>query len=403
MLAAVMAGGLLVGGGLYIWQSGQTPSRAVRQSAPQVAVYTLDRQDMFRRISLYGEIVSDASIDIAPKYIGRITDVPVELGDKVEAGDVLIVHDTLDLELEIAQAAAAARQAAAEVTETDAAYWAELRKVESDYNRKKVNYDRYVSLYEQGAVSKESLDSIYQEMIDSKAAFDKLNDQTSAAGNPANIEIKRAAWEKAQSLVDALVKQRNDMILKAPRAGVIAYRAAEAGQLVLVGQKLLTLVDNSRLYIDCDVSEQDIAAVTTGLPVRVTIDSLGRDYSGVITFVSPAMTSGTRSFQLRIELTDGDDAVKAGMFARSLIEIKQRDATLFVPKEAVLEKNGKMSLFVVDAERKISRREVTGGLVNEAEVEILSGLNEGETVAVSNLSRLSDNVQVEVQSAGEIK
>lgn len=368
---------------------------------PAVETYVVKRGDMMRRVCLFGQTVPEADIDIAPKYAGRITAVRVKLGDQVRAGDVLIEQDTRDLELSIQQNHAAARQAEADATEAESAYEADYQKARADYERTKENDARYQELYARGAVSKLEFDGVRQQMINSKAALDTLKNQTMTGEVPASVESKRAAHLKTQRGTSVLAKQRDDLVLRAPRDGVIGYRAAEVGAIAQAGQKVLQLVDSSRMYVDCQLSEQDIAFVQHGLTMEVSIDSLGKRYPGRIIFVSPAADASAKSYSLRIELEDADDLVKAGMFARAQIAFLARPQTLFVPKESVIEKNGRISLIVINDEEKAEEREVVLGVRNDAEVEILSGLSEGERVAVSNLSRLKNGMAVELVGAGE--
>jgi multidrug efflux pump subunit AcrA (membrane-fusion protein) len=370
---------------------------------PAVDTYVVERKDMLRRISLYGQTVSEAHIDIAPKYTGRITAVNVSLGQKVNAGDVLIVQDTGDLELSIAQNNAATRQAEADAKESESSYNATYQKEQADYERTRTKYERYQALYEQGAISKESLDTVYQEMVNSKAALDTLLNQTMSGDVPASVESKRAAMEKSKRATNSLEKQQADLILRAPRAGTIGYRNAEVGAMATAGQKVLELVDNSKIYIDCQISEQDVAAVKTGAKVNVAIESLGNSYAGTIIYVSPATDSTTKSYTARIGLDATDELIKGGMFGRTQIEVLQRPQTLFVPKESVVEKNGKISLFIIDSENKAQERLVKLGLRNDIEVEILEGLQEGDRVAVTNLARLKNDLVVEVDgSSGQV-
>lgn len=382
----------------FLFKGNETRNALGAPVDPIVETHRVVRADMMRRVSLFGQTVSEAHIDIAPKYAGRITEVCVDLGDVVRAGDVLLVQDTGDLDLSIRQNVAAARQAEADVTEAEAIYKATYLKVKANYDRLQRNDERYAELYAQGAVSKEAYDEVHQTMIDSRAALDTLLNQSMGEEVPATVESKRAALAKIERGTAVLEKQRDDLIMRAPRDGVISYRAAEVGNIAQAGQKVLELVDNGKFYVDCQLSEQDVASLRTGLAVSVNIESLGDSYDGQVIYVSPAMGSASHNYSVRIQLFQVDERVKAGMFARTQIEILQRPQTLFVPKESVVEKNGKTSLFVIDAAQKAQERAVKTGLRNDAEVEILSGLEDGETVATSNLARLKTGMTVDLGS-----
>ena len=189
------------------------------------------------------------------------------------------------------------------------------------------------------------------------------------------------------------------MYLIAPRDGVIGYRAAEVGALAAAGTKVFELVDNSHVYVDCSLSENDAAVLETGMDVDVTIDALGQSYTGKLVYVSPAMDDSAKTYTVRISLDEDKSAIKAGLFARSQIDILQRPQTLFVPKEAVINKNGRVTVFVVRPDQTVEERDVRIGLLNDTQEEIISGLADGDVVALSNQDRLKDGMTVDTTEA----
>ena len=137
---------------------------------------------------------------------------------------------------------------------------------------------------------------------------------------------------------------------------MIGYRSAEPGEWASAGQKLLTIVDNSHIYVDCSVAEQDVGILYVGFPVSVSIDSLGKSYQGTIVYISPAMDSTTKSYQTRISLDTSDGLLRGGMFARAEISAVQRRNALYVPKQAVLRDNGKTYVYLSDGSGKVPKK-----------------------------------------------
>lgn len=348
---------------------------------------------MLKKIELSGQTVSESQVDIAAKYTGKIMQVNVRLGDYVNAGQVLIVQDTNDVDISIQQNGAGLRQADADALESNASFEANYQKAKADYQHYVTNYQRYQALFAQGAISREALDKAEQQLFSAKAAVDTWAKQL-MSGSAATVESKRAVSDKARFAIAALENQRNDLVLRAPRSGVIGYRQAEVGAIASAGQKLLSIVDNSKIYIDCAVSEQDIGQIALGMATDILVDSLGKSYNGKIIYISPAMAASTHNFTVRIELLESDESIKAGMFARTDIEVLLRPKTLFVPKEAILSLNGKERVFVIDSENKVSERIVKLGLRNDSGVEIIEGISEGDRVAVTNLARLKSGIAV---------
>ena len=383
----------------YLGQQ-KSVKKKVRQGLPLVKVQTVTRQDMMRHVALSGQTVADANIALAPKYTGRIVQVCASLGDVVQAGQVLMVQDTGDLDISINQNSAAANAAHADAREAAAAYDANYIKTRNAYELEQGKYERNKYLFSIGAISQDTLDSVNQEYMASKAAFEVLANQVDGS-SAASVQSKEYTAEKQEHATAALRKQREDMILRAPRDGIIGYRNAEAGAIATAGTKVLSLVDNRHINVDCTLSEGDAAILKTGMDVNVTIDALGQDYTGRIVYVSPAMDDSSKTYQVRIELGENSDTIKAGLFAHTAIDILQRPAALFVPKEAVLSKNGRQSIFVLNPDGTVEERAVKIGLINDEDEEIIAGLSDGEIVVLSNQDKLQTGMKVDAaDSAG---
>lgn len=391
---------LILMGGVYWYTHSTTKSAKAAVIRPAVQTETLTRQDLMKRVVLSGSTVPRAEVDIAPKYAGRIARVAVDLGDRVKAGDVLIQQDVRDLDISILQNGAGSEQAAAEAVQSRSQYSADILKAQSDYDNALATYQRYQALYDMDAVALQERDDKYRAMMEARSVLDSLQNQQ-VGDTPAVVAAREAAAMQAQYTVDALRQQRDDMTLTAPRDGIIGWRQAEEGEWASAGQKLLTVVDNSLLYVDCDVAEQDIGILRLGMTLPVSIDSLGETCEGRITYISPSMDADTHSYKVRLTLDSQGGRILGGMFARTEVTAVQREHTLFVPKEAVGDDNGKKYIFLIDEEGRAKKVYVTLGLINDDSMEILSGASEGDQVAITNISRLRDGMEAEITSGGD--
>ncbi len=374
-----------------------TKEKAILTDAT-VQSYTVTRQDMNRKIALSGQTVPLAQVDLSTKYAGNIAAVNVQLGDAVQPGDVLLVQDQTDTQLTMQQNQAALTQAAADTKAAQAQYSSDLQKAQIDYQTAQMNYNRYVVLKDEGAVSQKELDTMYQAMVVAQSALNNLQSQN-VGNTPASIATKEAAQAKASYQVDSAEKQLDDLTIRAPRVGIITYRNAEVGAMAGANTKVLTITDNSGVYIDCSLSETDVAAVQIGMPVKVTIESLANTYDGTITYVSPAIDPTAKTYTVRITLTNPDTSIRGGMYATSSIQVLQRPQTLFVPKDALLEQNGNSQVYVIKPDNTIEIRDVKTGLRNDDYVEILDGLQAGETIATTNTARLKNGTHVTIDNS----
>ena len=395
-IAAVVAFALLCTAMYLYFGSQQGQKIKAKRTKPLVEVMTLSRQDMLRHVDLSGQTVADANVPLAPKYTGRIKAVYVDLGDEVKAGQILLEQDTSDLDISIQQNQAATGAASADAREEAATYNANYVKARNDLDLEADKYQRNQYLFSIGAISQDTLDSVKREYLASKAAFDVLADQADG-GTAASVASKEYTAEKQQHATEALEHQRTDLYLRAPRDGVIGYRNAEAGAIVNAGTKVFSLVDNRHINVDCQLAEADAAILEPGMPVHVTIDALGQDVDGRIVYVSPAMDEDAKTFTVRIELEDTDLDIRAGLYAHTAIDILQRPDTLFVPKEAVVSRNGHTKVYIINADGKVEAREVKIGLMNDESEEILDGLEEGDVVILSNQDKLKEGMTVETK------
>lgn len=397
--ALVLAGGTAI----LLMIGGITAQRMAKNAASKqgpvkvqttVDVMEVARTGLIKRISLTGQTVPEAQVDIAAKYQGRVLEVRAELGQTVAAGQILILQDTGDANIAVRQNDATFRQAAADALASEVTFQANYERNKADYKKAESDLLRYRSLYEAGAVSREALEAKEQSLANSKAALEIMTNQITASAVPATVEAARAAALRAQYSVNAVEKQRDDLILKAPRDGIIGYRQVEAGSMVSAGQKLLSIIDNSNIYIDCQVSEQDLVALVPGMAVDVQIESLGKSFPGKIIYISPANDAQSQAFSLRIALVKPDSSIRAGMFAKSIVQAMLRPNAMVIPKEALMERAGKQYVYIVNGQNQVEERNVQVGLRSDQEAEILNGLAEGERIAVNNLSRLRSGMNI---------
>ena len=377
-----------------------TSEKNVRKEVlkPLVHTETVYRRPMHKTISLFGKTVSDAQIDIVNKYAGKIEQINVELGSIVNKDDVLLVQELQDIDAELLKAQARYKEADATASKTDTEYSADYYKYKADYELAQLNFERYKKLHEMGAVSKLEYDKFTQVMVNAQAAYESLAEQKLYEGVPASLYAKEQVAQRRYQEFILLQNKKDDMILKAPRAGMISYRNAEVGAYAQAGTKLLTITDNSSFYIDCSISEYDAAVLAVGNNIIATIDALGKSLPGEIIFVSPNKVENNKNYNVRIKLLEEDKKIKAGMFARSELKFLQKDAAIYVNKDIVVDRNGKKYVFVINDDNKLEQREVKLGLRNDSEIEIVSGLTEGETVAVDNLSRLRQGLEIKIEN-----
>ena len=370
---------------------------------PIVKTTIVSAKPMYKTISLFGKTKALAKINIVNKYAGTISAVHVDLGDEVKAGDLLLEQDLKDVELKLAEAKAKYGEYHGKALAYETEYNAQLERYKATYELHKTNYERYLKLHEAGAVSKLEVDNVKQTMLSSKANYEELAQQVMIDNMPAAVFARMQDGEQKYNDYLLLQNQRADMTLKAPRKGIISYRNAEVGNYVSAGTKLFTIVDNSSVFVDCIVSESDSALLQVGQEVEVDIEALGHEAKGKIIFISPAASDENNGFSVRLALEGADANIKEGLFAKSKFNYLQKENTISLNRTAIIEKNGKDYVFVLNKNNKVEQREVKTGIRNDTQVEIIKGISAGECVVTNNLSRLRNGMTVEIAEAGDDK
>ncbi len=368
-----------------------------KQGKQNIAVHVQDvqKRDLAKSISLVGQTVPKAQVDIAAKYQGRVMNVYAELGQKVAAGDLLIEEDTRDAAILVEQNQHAYQEAVANIQTNSAQLHANLSKYKADYDKAQRTYERYLHVFNAGGISKETLALARQAMEDAKGNYDAVANQFTD-GEASSILAARETAAKAKATVEASKKQHSDLLLTSSIDGVVGYRNVEAGNMVSAGQKLLSIFDTSTMYVDYQVAEADLPVFKVGMPLTVNITSLGKDFQGDIIYISPQIDTSTMNYVLRVSLDNGNGLLKGGMFADAKLKDLVRRQVITVPKAAVVTKNGKLLTYVLHTDKNtVEQREVRTGANGDDAVEILDGLQLGEKVATTNLARLYDGAQVQ--------
>lgn len=421
------------------------------QSTTPERTATVSKGTLAAAVSATGNIQAESEIQLAFPLSGKVAEVRVTRGDTVKQGDVLATLDTTELETALAQAQAglviasanysrtvdgprnadvkaaeaalaaandnynklkagpdqadidaaetAVRNAEAALRQAQAAHdlsykfdpagypssptIAQLEQAGNNLEAAKLQYDRAV----RGA-DKAQLAAALQQIADAKASLEKVQQPVR------QFDIDQAEAERRKAAVQVQQAQRRleQAVLKAPMDGVVATANIKAGEMT-GAQPALTLVDTSRLHIDITVDEIDVAKVRTGQAVVVTLDALPNvEVKGKVDRVASTSTTvnGVVSYAVRVAIDNTAAPLRPGMTANASILLEQRENVLLVPNWAIRRdrQSGKSFLTVKIDEKTSQEVEVKTGLRNESVSEILSGVQEGQTVVAPQAPNL---------------
>jgi RND family efflux transporter MFP subunit len=268
---------------------------------------------------------------------GRIAKMPVVLGQKVNAGDLLAEIDAQEIRARFEQARAQREQAAREL---------------------------------------ERATVLIKKQVSSRQEYDAAE---------AKFRIAEAAVREAQTLLGYAR-------VTAPFDGVIARKLTDVGDLAAPGKPLLEIEDRGTLRFEADVPEALIGGVAAGQKIFVSIPAIGKTLPAEVVEVSPAADAASRTFLIKLNLPQ-ENELRAGQFGRAAIPVGMADS-IRVPASAVLQR-GQMEMVFVARDGQAGLRLVKTGKRIGDEVEILSGLAPGDRIITAKISTLVDGQRVE--------
>jgi RND family efflux transporter MFP subunit len=286
---------------------------------------------------------------------GKIVARVVNVGDRLEVGQVIARLDETDLRL--AETAARAAVAAAR-----------SRRDMANDNLERAN-------------------ALLPKAIISQAAHDTRRNELEAAA--AALESAEAQQRQAANAVDYAT-------LKADKAGIVTSVTGEPGQVVGAGQAIVSLAQSGETEIAVAVPEQDAARLTIGQPVKASLwAGPPRNVEGRIREIAGQADPASRTYAVRIAVERPPQAMRLGMTATVALTLEEEAASMVVPLTALTESDGGTVAFVVDAANKVVRKTtVDVGAVGEHGVQIVRGLQIGDMVVSAGVQFLRDGMRV---------
>ncbi|HEV2735971.1 MAG TPA: efflux RND transporter periplasmic adaptor subunit [Longimicrobiaceae bacterium] len=213
----------------------------------------------------------------------------------------------------------------------------------------------------------------------------------------AEYERDQAARDAARAQLDGLRARQGYSTVRAPSSGVITVKSVESGDVVGAQTRLFEIADVSTMVVPVRVSELDVVKLSPGDRARVELDALpGRTLDGRIRRVFPSADPATRLVPVEVALQgEGARAARPGFLARVSLALGQNQGVKLVPQSAIVQSAGETSVFVVK-DGKAERRPVETGLTSRGQVEVLSGLEAGETVVTVGNNNVRDGAEVRV-------
>lgn len=351
------------------WQKDEDPNAASK--ALPVTIASVVQHEFADEISAVGTLKAREMSPLSPKVAGTVSQVMVDIGDRVKAGDVVIKLDKTNFDLGVKQARAALAAAEAAVPQAEA-----------HFEQAEKEYRRAIELLKEKVIPQSRFDA-------SEAAFKSAKEA---------VFYARAQRDQAKAALETALEHLKDADIRSPIGGAVVERNVEIGQAVAPGGRLLLIVDQTSLNLDVDLPEADIGRIVVGTVALITTDAFpGHEYSGKVTVINPLVDRKTRTFRMRIEVPNPSGKLVDGMYARVKLSAEKR-RSLAVPREALqrLPGSGTYYVFVVEG-NKAHKRTVEIRAMDDQFAEVMGGLVENDKVVTSGAGRLQSGMEVSVQ------
>ena len=404
---------------LIIWRW-RSATEAETEVTPTVSVKVVkaEKGDIAAQISAVGTIWPREKADVGAKISAQIKRMALLKNKVVRAGEVIAMLESRDLQAQRAEAVAALNEARASerslvtgtIPKTNAEDQKALLDARAKVNNTRATYERRRLLFEKGGISKKDLEASQLELTTAEDEL-RLQEQTvslrARSLNPNDRALAAARTAQAQQRVATLDAQLSYATIRSPITGIVTDQFQYEGEFAAAGAKLVTIADTSTVIVKAPFSDTAVSQLKTGDSATVLpTDTSAEEMHGQITLLGRSSDPTNRTVEVWVTLGNGDGKLRANGAAQVTVFANSKSDAIVVPASAVtLEASNadEGTVMVVDAQNVAHETKVTVGIRSAEKIEILEGLQGGETVVVEGNYALPDGTKVEIAKDEEKK
>ena len=366
---------------------------ATRTRVP-VRVAAAVRGELESTSSTNGKVEPQVNYEAHAPYSGLIKNRYVHEGEHVTQGQLLLAMDDTDAHARLAETLAALRSTQANYSsmmkggtqEERLTLNGDIERTVAERDQAQRNLDALRKLQLTGAASANEVSAAEQRLAATNVSLQLLQQRKTERYDAGDIERAKTAFEQAEAANSAAQAVLNEAIVRAPFTGTVYSLPVSKSEYVQQGSLLLQMADLSKMQVRGYFDEPEIGKLRVGQPISIEWDARpGKDWHGHIARVpSTIITYGTRNVgEVLITIDDADDDLLPNTNVRVTVVVASAGNVLNVPREALHTDRGRSYVFRI-VNGKLRRTLVTVGSLNLTQVEILSGLKEGDQVALGS-------------------
>ena len=375
-----------------------TSAAVAADAAPQaVVVAKVESHELRRSIDVVGTLAADEEVTVSSEVEGRVVRIAADLGDRVRAGQALVVLDPEKLQYRLDQQRAAlgramARYGVADLSQALPAIerTPDVQKAAAELEQANQAFRRASELNQQKLLAQQEMDDADANMKAKKAAYESA--LQGARNLRADIDAERANLKLAEAAF-------RDGTIRAPFDAYVQKRLVSLGGFVKTQTAVMSLVKIDPLKLTAEVPEKMAPWVKVGQSLTLEVEAMpGTPITGQIARLSPAVNPQTRAFPLEGRVPNPGGNLKPGGFARVHIVTDLVEHVLTVPATALQYRYGVNRVFVVKGDRLRATEIKIGDRVGER-VEVVGGVAAGEPIAATDVEKLADGTRITSQPA----
>ncbi len=380
----------------------KTSAPKVAKTATNVTVSEVQEGTIADTVTYTGEVKSSEAASASAKVSGSAKEIYKDIGDYVNAGDILLKIDDTDYVTQYNQARAAYNQALAQYNsivngtaqQSQLQLETALNAAQIEYNNALTNYENQKVLYDNGAISKVAFEAAVTRLDNAKLNLDTAQqnyDLTVDIVLSENKATAQAAVDSASVQLQAAQNALNNTAVSAPISGYIASRNVNKGQTVSPGIELFSIKSAGVVEVQINVTEAVIPYINIGAKAYVTVKAVSEEkMEATVTTASTVKSQQTGMYTVIVCIDDKSVQISDGMFADVEITLSEATQAKVIPAQSLMEDEDGTKYVYTAKKDKAERVNVEIGIVTDEVVEVLSGLNSGDMVVVKGKEYITE-------------
>ena len=364
-------------------------------AGPKVEVARVARRDVVQTVVASGRVATPYRVDVGSQIVGTVAAVPVEQGQTVKAGQVLIVLEASEARAGVKQAEVAVTQAEARLRQLREVQLpvAEqtLRQAEANLATKRAQYERNQKLYQSGFVGKSVLDDTQRDVEVAQTQVEASRKQVDTARpTGSDYAVAVTALEQAQATLQAARAKLAYTSVQAPWDGTLIDRDVERGDVVQPGKALMVLAPVGETQIVLQIDERNLSRMKLGQNALASADAYpAHRFAAEVAYINPGIDATRGTVEVKLRVPQPPEYLRQDMTVSVDIEIERRANVLSLPADTVHDATAPSPWVLVVKGGRAHKQAVKLGLRGEGSVEVTEGVAEGDLVVPAAAARIS--------------